>query len=189
MRQRWTRRGWTLLAALLLVVVSPGRAGAHANYEKSDPPANAFLEKAPGQIKVWFTEPPEPRFSELQVVDANQRRVDKKDLGRVPDDPRALTIGLDDLAPGTYMVLWKTLSAVDGHVARGGFPFTVGLDQAAPLFLPTTGGQTGASPWSVASRWLNLLTAIVLAGSFFFLPGLLGKALAATTASGVDGTA
>ena len=71
-----------------------------------------------------FTEAPaQARFSELQVFDSKRDRVDRGEtIMPVAGDPRALTIALPDLAPGTYTVVWKTLSAVDGHVARGPLP-------------------------------------------------------------------
>lgn len=188
--RRYARHTLSLLAALLLTVLAVRGVAAHANYERSDPAANAILEKAPDQIKVWFSEEPEPRFSEIEVLDAQRRRVDKGDVAGVSGDPRALSIGLGDLAPGTYTVVWKTLSTVDGHTTRGAFPITVGLDQIpAPMLIPTGVGvdSGGASPWSVASRWLNLLTAVVVAGAFLFLPLVLGTALRAT--SGGDASA
>ncbi|HEY7061664.1 MAG TPA: FixH family protein [Chloroflexota bacterium] len=180
MRQR-IHLGLAVLAALLLVVGSARGVAAHANYEKSDPPANAILEKSPGQVRVTFSEEPEARFSELQIFDSTRQRVDQGETKTVAGDARALAIDvLPDLPPGTYTVVWKTLSAVDGHTARGAFPFTVGLDQTpAPMVLPPGADLAGsaATPWSVSSRWLTLLTAVLLAGAFLFLPLILGSAL------------
>jgi copper transport protein len=181
--RRYIYVGLATLAALLLVLGSARGVAAHAQYEKSDPPANAILENGPGQIRVWFSEEPEPRFSDLQIFDATRRRVDRENLTAVPGDAHALEIGVQDgLAPGTYTVTWKTLSTVDGHTARGAFPFTVGLDQTpAPMVLPAGAdlAATPATPWSVTSRWLTLLTAVLLAGAFLFLPLVLGSALRA----------
>jgi copper transport protein len=174
------RSGLALAAALLLLAASPRAVGAHANYERSDPPANAVLEQAPRQVRVWFSEEPEPRFSEVQVYDTARRRLDRGDLTVVPGEPRALAVSVGDLAPGTYTVAWKVLSSVDGHTTRGAFPFTVGLDQTpAPMVLPpgAEAGATRVTPWGVASRWLNLLTAAIGAGAFVVLPGVVGGAL------------
>jgi copper transport protein len=181
--RRFTYLGLATLATLLLVLGSARGVAAHAQYEKSDPPANAILEKGPSQVRVSFSEEPETRFSELQIFDASRQRVDRDNLTAVPGDPRALEIGVqDNLAPGTYTVTWKTLSTVDGHTARGAFPFTVGLDQTpAPMVLPAGAdlAYTPVTPWSVTSRWLTLLTAVLLAGAFLFLPLVLGSALRA----------
>src|SRR3954469_17674987 len=184
--------GLAVVATLLLVLGSARGVGAHSNYERSDPPANAVVAQAPNQVRVWFSEEPETRLSELQIMDASRRRVDRSDMTAVPGDPRALMIDVqDNLAPGTYTVVWKTLSAVDGHTARGAFPFTVGLDRTpAAMVLPTGDDLAGsaATPWSVSSRWLNLLTAVLLAGAFLFLPLVLGSALRAV-AHGEEGAA
>jgi len=177
------RRG--LRGALGLVVVAfvlgaaPGRAMAHATYERSDPSPNAILARAPSEVRVWFTEDAELRFSELRVYDGARHRVDRDNLAALPGSARALVVGLGDLSPGTYSVAWKTVSAVDGHVARGAFPFTVGLDQTpAPVALPgTEAGGAPPSPWAIVSRWLSLLAAVVLVGPFVFLPRVLGGAL------------
>jgi copper transport protein len=181
--RRFIQLGLAVMVTALLVLGSARGVAAHANYERSDPPANAILEKSPTQIRVWFSEEPETRFSELQVLDATRRRVDQGSVTPVPGDARALDVGVqDNLAPGTYTVTWKTVSAVDGHTARGAFPFTVGLDQTpAAMVLPPGADLAGtpATPWAVTSRWLSLLTAVLLAGAFLFLPFILGSALRA----------
>jgi copper transport protein len=187
--RRFVHAGVGLLTALLLVASSTREVAAHANFERSDPPANSILEKAPDQITAWFTEAPETQFSELQVFDSSRGRVDRGETKPVAGDPRALTIGLPDLAPGTYTVVWKTLSAVDGHVTRGAFALTVGLDQTpGPLIIPSgaEAAAGNATPWTVGSRWLNLLAAVVLAAAFLFLPLILGVALRAVGASGTE---
>ena len=64
-----------------------------------------------------------------------------------------MSVGLGDQPPGTYTVLWKALSAVDGHVTRGAFAFTVGLDQIPTgLAVEATGGSSTASPDRVFER-------------------------------------
>src|SRR3954452_15749253 len=107
--RRMGQMGLAVVATLLLVLGSARGVGGHSNYERSDPPANAILAQAPNQVRGWFSEEPETRFSELQIMDASRRRVDRNDMSAVPGDPRALMIDVqDNLAPGTYTVLWKT---------------------------------------------------------------------------------
>src|SRR5262249_21613431 len=66
----------------------------------------------------------------------------------------------------TYMVAWRALSAVDGHVTRGVFPLVVGaggLDLTAteaPVFVPGVP--------DVLARWIGYAAAVVLAGSLLF---------------------
>ena len=64
------------------------------------------------------------------------------------------------LANGTYSLLWRTLSTVDGHTAQGYLPFTIGTDAdvriVAPPAVETTAGALPEWALSVA-RWLALL--------------------------------
>ena len=64
-------------AALMLVVVgitlALGRADTalgHAALRTSDPAANAFLQRPPGQITLVFTEPLESKSSSIQLLNA-----------------------------------------------------------------------------------------------------------------------
>src|SRR5215218_9163177 len=80
-----------LLLAFGLLFVTGGPALGHALYEKSDPRSGGQLQ-TPGTIKVWFTEDPEPSFSEIQVLDSSRKRVDLADTSAVPGEPRALVV-------------------------------------------------------------------------------------------------
>jgi copper transport protein len=72
------------------------------------------------------------------------------------------------LIDGTYTVAWRTVSAVDGHVAAGSFAFGVGV---APS-VPSNGGaaQTtspSASIPAVGARWFVYLGLVVMLGAAF----------------------
>ena len=155
--------------ALCALVLASGfgirTASAHALYEKSQPATGGRLE-TPGQIQVWFTEPVEPAFSELEVMDTSRRRVDLQDSHAAPGEPKALLVSVPQLPDGTYMVAWRALSAVDGHVTRGVFPLVVGEGgleisiQEEPLYLP--------NPLDVLARWTMYFGALALVGGFLF---------------------
>src|SRR5581483_10657112 len=116
------------LAAVLLRAVP---AVAHANLVRSDPAAGAVLAMAPAQVQLWFSEEPDPHFSDVQVTDANGRRVDRSDMHVAPGDRLSLIAGVNSSLPdGLYTIVWKTVSAVDGHVVNGGVPFYVGQPPA-----------------------------------------------------------
>ncbi len=160
---------WRVLGALLLAALvlggTPRAASAHALYERSQPASGAQLE-APGQIQVWFTEAVEPTFSVLEVLDASRKRVDLQDTHAAPGEVKALVVSVPELPDGTYMVAWRVLSAVDGHVTRGVFPLVVG-----PGGLTITVEDepvTYPNPLDVAARWVVYLGSLALAGGFIF---------------------
>src|SRR5690349_17613180 len=128
------RAGWRvtrllLLGWLLTVSLVAGTyavALAHANLARSEPSSNAVLARSPSEVRAWFTEAPEPKFSQLTVTDSAGNHVDTGDTRPMPGDPLGLAITLQpDLPEGVYTVGWKTLSAVDGHETRGLFAFAV----------------------------------------------------------------
>jgi copper transport protein len=45
-------------------------AAAHAAFVRSDPAAGAVLPQSPPEIRIWFAEPLEARFTRAQVLDA-----------------------------------------------------------------------------------------------------------------------
>ena len=119
MRPSWFRS--TLVVLLLLLPVS---AWTHAVLVKSSPARRAMLSKPPARVQLWFNERLEAQFSQLSVWDAEGRQVDRQDIHIGPDDPKRLSVGLAELAPGIYAVKFRVLS-VDGHIVESEFPFTV----------------------------------------------------------------
>ncbi|HZQ34831.1 MAG TPA: copper resistance protein CopC, partial [Dehalococcoidia bacterium] len=170
------------LAAVLLRAVP---AVAHANLVRSDPAAGAVLAMAPAQVQLWFSEEPDPHFSDVQVTDANGRRVDRSDMHVAPGDRLSLIAGVNSSLPdGLYTIVWKTVSAVDGHVVNGGVPFYVGQPPAgvnvpAAAQSGPAGGAVLPGPGAVFDRWLGLLSGVLLAGGFAFWPLVLQPALSA----------
>jgi methionine-rich copper-binding protein CopC len=88
-----------LIAAVLFWC---GGASAHAFLEHANPPVGGTVSSAPAQVSIEFTEPLEPRFSTIVVLDANGSRVDKGDVHVAPNDARQLNVSLLPLRPGTY---------------------------------------------------------------------------------------
>lgn len=170
------------LAAVLLRAVP---AAAHANLVRSDPAAGAVLTTAPALVQLWFSEEPDPHFSDVQVIDATGRRVDRADMHTAPSDPLSLIAGVASPLPdGLYTIVWKTVSAVDGHVVNGSVPFYVGqppagvsVPAAAQSGPASSGGLPG--PGTVLDRWLGLLSGVLLAGGFALWPLVLLPALQA----------
>jgi copper transport protein len=151
-----------LLLALLLAmtVLRPLPASAHAFLLSSDPAANAVVPVAPQTVTLRFTEPLETSYSRAQLFDQSGAEVAGASSS-IGDDPRTLTVAIPPgLTNGTYSILWRTLSTVDGHTAQGYLPFTIGTQAdvqivTAPV-VETVGG--GLPEWALpAARWLALL--------------------------------
>ncbi|MEX0763189.1 MAG: copper resistance protein CopC [Dehalococcoidia bacterium] len=168
-----TLRGFSfLLAALGLIVASlligTGEASAHANQIRSNPSPNAELETSPDRIIVWFSEPIEPTFSRMNVLDSAGDEVDNGDSRVDPGEPTAMVVTVPDLSDGTYTVSWRNLSTVDGHTVRGSFLFAVGEPLAAGGGVEVADQPLLQSPFDPWMRWVFFLGAVAFMGGLFF---------------------
>lgn len=150
--------------ALLFSLGAASAALAHANYVRSVPEADARLARPPTEVRIVFSEPPEPRFSEITVLDVSGGRMDAGGTSRLDD--LTLRVGLKDLPEGGYTVAWHVLSAVDGHETRGSFVFAVGN---APLpATPDIAAAPAPSALEIAGRALGYGGVALLFGAPFF---------------------
>lgn len=157
-----------LASLVTLVMVQPDSADAHANQINSSPAPKSELETSPDRVIVWFSEPIEESFSVITVLNSAAERVDLDDSARDPSEPSAMSVGLPPLENGTYTVVWKNLSSVDGHKVIGSFVFAVGEPLSAGAQIETVEQpllQTVADPWL---RWLVFITAAVVIGGLSF---------------------
>ena len=204
--RRYRRRGLAALAGVGLAasaarLLPVGRdapvvsvAEAHANLLRAEPAIGAVLHEAPRRMQLWFSEEPEPRFSEVALFDATRQRLTDAPAQVAPGEPLSLLLDLpSDLADGAYTVVWRVLSKVDGHVTAGSVPFTVGTPGGAAAPAPTgvdaaalLGGQDALAgrvdALNVLVRWLRHLGTAAVGGTLFFGPAILAPALAATQA-------
>jgi copper transport protein len=208
-----------LMASLLAAVLAflfVGRAGAHSILVSSNPPSGAKLAVAPTTVQMTFSEGVEPAFSSFIVIDRTRKHFEAgaATIDRVGG---VATVPLQpNLAPGDYVVQWKVVSVVDGHLTRGSFAFNIQAAPGAPTSLPappitgTTGtppapeptvdagsflppsdqgsGGESAAPGvlDVAVRWLGTLLAAFLAGGAFFRLLIMPGALALLPAGPAD---
>ena len=161
-------RGWSVVALVLAVAVlfvfRPDSASAHANLAGADPAPNSVLEAPPSRITIWFTEPLEPSFSTIEVLDSQGTRVDNDDSAVDPRDPTVMYVTMPDEMPnGTYTVAWRNLSTVDGHTIRGTFFYSVGEPLPAQASdLPSEPALQ--SPPEPFMRWAVLLGGLTVLG-------------------------
>src|SRR3954454_7895871 len=138
----WQRLlGLALPLACCLVLLLPATSEAHAILLQSDPANSAILKSPPSQVRMWFSEDLNPTFSTAQVISgANRQRVDTQDAHVPSNNSREMDLSLSsNVAPGTYIVIWRTQSADDGHVLSGSFLFSVA---AADGTVPQSSGAT-----------------------------------------------
>lgn len=145
-----------LLVAFVAVGVRAFVVRAHADYERSEPAADAVVAAAPEQVRVWFTQELFRREGEnrLEVYGPDGERMDLDDAAIADDDRTLMTVSLSpDLPDGVYTVRWHTLSAEDGHPGDGEFSFTVG-ESDSPTVEATAATETedpGASEAATAT--------------------------------------
>ncbi len=157
-----------IAALVLLFIPQPDSVEAHANQIRSLPAPDSELDVSPDRVVVWFSEEIEASLSEVRVLDELAREVDNGDSALSPTEPTALIATLPTLENGTYTVVWRNLSTVDGHRVVGSFRFAVGEPLSTTSVVPLQSQpliQSGADPWL---RWVFLIGALGFAGVLFF---------------------
>ena len=156
------------MACALALAAQSQVAEAHANLIRSEPPANSTLDASPGRITIWFSEPMEAAFSEIQVLNATGARVDNKDSAVDAGDLTIMSVSLPALPDGTYTVAWRNLSTIDGHSLRGSFIFSVGEPISETAAAQPADAPLLASAEEPYIRWIVLLSALTLTGALTF---------------------
>lgn len=127
---------------------------AHANYVKSNPASDARLAKSPAEVRVTFSETPDPAGSDLAVLDSAGKRLSAAKVAAVTDEANTLAVSVPALPEGGYLVSWTARSAVDGHETKGAFGFAIG--NAALPSIPDVGPSAPPpAPLEVAGRALS----------------------------------
>ncbi|RRH93883.1 copper resistance protein CopC [Mesorhizobium tamadayense] len=113
---------------LVLLVLLPGRALAHAALMATDPADGAVLTQSPARFSLTFSEPVSPLVLTLVRPNGTQLaltyfRLDGQTLAI--DNP-------ETLKSGTHVLSWRVISQ-DGHPVRGSALFSIGAPSAAPV--------------------------------------------------------
>jgi copper transport protein len=155
---------------LVLFLGRPAPAQAHAELLRANPEPNASVDEAPVHVELYFSEALEHAFSSITVLDANGQPVDNGDSRVDASDLTRMTVSLRSLPDGIYTISWKALSAVDGHLTSGTYPFAVGdVDAAALAAAERSGRQVRLSLGEVLARWMVYLSAAMLFGGTLFV--------------------
>ena len=120
------------LALLLLVLMVPTDASAHAALVDSDPADGAELAALPDAIVLTFNEPVEAP-GETMVLTTGTEQVEL-DVAAGPDVGQLEASVPPGIAAGTHQLAWRAISD-DGHLVEGSLTFTTtgpGSDPSSP---------------------------------------------------------
>jgi copper transport protein len=162
------RRGVVVgLIGLLLLLAVQGIVSAHASLLRAEPPPNTAIDIPPAEIRIWFTEPLEAQFSRINLRDSNGRILDTPPSQVDPTDPTQMFVLPGELERGVYTVVWRALSAADGHPTTGFYPIVIG---DASLLSATASQVVDDIPLDSAFiRWVNLFSLALGVGGVAFL--------------------
>lgn len=118
--------GFVIVVSAL--VSSAPVAFAHAAYKSSDPPDEGRVGSPPARVTAEFTEPL-AGGSYLQVTDPCGRRVDE---GDVAISGYTMSVSMNGVAAGRYVVFYRAHSQLDPHVTQGEFQFTATSGDRCP---------------------------------------------------------
>lgn len=171
---RRVARATLLLSLLALLWTTTGIAWAHALLQRSDPPAGVVLQRAPSRIHLWFSEDLNGSASKIIVWDHSRHAEPVGSATLVANQPRQLEVRLKPLPPGSYLVLWTSVSADDGHVLRGSYSFSVLVQGPLPSLAgvslggPRQSFPDGPTLASLLAHWLELLATVAWVGAVSF---------------------
>lgn len=149
-----------ILAVLLLLLLRPLPADAHAQVIGVEPADGSRVAVGPVEAVVRFDGPVALAPEGLRVLDGAGRVMDEGAEAVTADTVRQRTVSLPD---GWYVVTWGIVSE-DGHIVRGASVFGVGDVEAASR--PSLGPDTQeALTW--LARSLGDLGLLVASGAWF----------------------
>ena len=168
---------WLILIIVLYNAWAVTTVSAHALLLRSNPQANAVLEKPPIQVELFFSEPLESNLSSIKVYDSNNLPVDVGDLRVDPSNPTRMTVSLRSLVDGIYTVTWKAVSSIDGHQTVGTFPFAVGNANATAVQAIQQSTNFRLPISTLIAKFLMLASLAILTGQRLFIALVWNPAL------------
>lgn len=148
------------LLVLLIALLLPMQAWAHAQLRGAEPEAGALVDEAPTEIVLTFNEPIAPLQARWFAPDGSAQDAQSRASGN-----DLLVTVPDGIEQGTQALSWRVVSA-DGHPVGGTHVFSIGVETGPPE------AQVAPAPWPAAIA-RGLMT-LALA---FGVGGLLWQAL------------
>lgn len=152
-----------LTVAILLALLLPAGAAAHASLSTAEPGYRERLPDAPERVVLRFSQVIQPLPDGVVVRDEDGRIVSGR--ARLGRDRRSLVVDLPPLGRGAYAVRWQTLSVSDGHIISGLYTFGVRAEAPPPT---EAVGARGPTTVERVVRWLAYVGLAVLAGGLAF---------------------
>ncbi|MDQ3930512.1 MAG: copper resistance protein CopC [Chloroflexota bacterium] len=112
-------------ALLLMAVVGPHVALAHAHLESSSPANGATVTSGLTQVTLTFTEEMNVDQSNAQLAAADGTPVSGATSAVDRANRNTMTITTPALADGKYTVTWRAVTEDDNGITNGTFSFTV----------------------------------------------------------------
>ncbi|MDQ3930003.1 MAG: CopD family protein, partial [Chloroflexota bacterium] len=166
------------------MLLAPTPVSAHARLLGSSPTPGSSLQTAPSAIEISLSEPVSLDFSTIVVLDRSRKEVPIGPIGYGSQGETSVSAPLTtDLPPGTYGVVWRVVSVIDGHLTTGSFVFRVlgegespqtppepvlGTDAATETALGTAEQRPSPFHWFVRTLVLVCIT-FCLGGAIFLV--------------------
>jgi len=152
----------TVLLAVLVALMLPASAFAHASLRKETPGFRQRLAASPRQVVLQFDQTVDALPKAIVVLTLRGKNVAGKP--RAVPSARELVVSLPRLPKGPYTVRWQALSN-DGHIVSG--VYTFGVKVPAPPVTDAVGAQ-GPTRTEDIVRWLYFLGLALAVGGIGF---------------------
>jgi copper transport protein len=152
------------VAWALAVVLAPS-AFAHSVLLGTEPGDDVVVPVTPDRVSLRFNESVEMSLGGIRVFDGEGNRVDSDEV--TPSNGPEVGVGIEgELAPGTYTVAWRAISA-DSDPISGAFVFHVqerGATSGAVSLDELTGTSRTVDAFFTAGRFLDFTLLLLAVG-------------------------
>jgi copper transport protein len=166
-----------LVVAFAVAAAYSPSALAHSVLTGTQPGNDVVVPESPNEVVLEFNEPVDASLGSLRVFDGQGRQVDNGEVTQPVG--REVAVGIDsELAPGTYTVAWRVVSA-DSDPISGAFVFHV-VERGVAATNVSIDALTGTSPavdvLFTAGRFFDLALLLLVVGGSASLAVALSSA-------------
>jgi copper transport protein len=181
-RQHSQRLQGKLIAAVIVAFAVAAACApsalAHSVLIGTQPGNDVVVPESPSEVVLEFNEPVDASLGSLRVFDGQGQQVDEGEVGQPVPTEVAVPI-TSELAPGTYTVAWRVVSA-DSDPISGAFVFHVlerGVTAANVSIDALTGTSTGVDVFFTTGRFVDFtLLLLTVGGSAVLIVALASAA-------------